>query len=124
MHLRVPDLVGIVILEGLIGMKLAVRRIRYADRRTVQPRPKEAAEVYGTPEHTAWATAVKKRDGWRCRVCGDSSGRLYADHVVEIYDGGSATDIRNGQTLCAKHHAEKTARERARRAAESGISNR
>jgi 5-methylcytosine-specific restriction protein A len=104
-------------------MKVLHRRMRYVDRRTVQPRPKEAAAVYGTPEHKIWSTAVKKRDGWKCVVCGDRTSRLYADHVIEIEDGGSATDVRNGQTLCAVHHAEKTARERARRASESGMSN-
>jgi 5-methylcytosine-specific restriction enzyme A len=104
-------------------MKIIDRRRPAADRRTLSPRPKEAAAVYGTPEHTAWATAVKKRDCWRCVKCGDSTSRLYADHIIEIDDGGSATDVGNGQTLCAKHHGEKTVKERARRARESGMSN-
>lgn len=103
-------------------MKIIDRRIPTKDRR-MPARPKEAAAVYGTSEHFAWAKAVKDRDGWKCRVCGESSGRLYADHIVEIEDGGSASDIRNGQTLCGKHHGEKTAKERAKRAKESGISN-
>lgn len=97
-------------------MKIADRRRATLDRRTVQPREKEARAVYGTPEYRAWAVAVKQRAGWKCERCGTRQGRIYADHIVEVEDGGAPFDISNGQALCASHHAEKTARERAKRA--------
>lgn len=97
-------------------MKIIDRRRSTLDRRTVRPRVKEAAAVYGTPEYRAWALAVKERAGWKCEVCGTRQGRLYADHIVEIEDGGAPFDDRNGQCLCHAHHQQKTARERAKRA--------
>lgn len=97
-------------------MKIVDRRLATLDRRTVRPRAKEAAAVYGTPEYRAWAVAVKQRARWRCEKCGSRHGRLYADHIVEIQDGGAPFDVSNGQALCAPHHAEKTAQERAKRA--------
>lgn len=45
----------------------------------------------------------------QCRVCGTTED-LEADHIIEIADGGSATDPANGQTLCRPHHQKKTAR--------------
>ena len=62
--------------------------------------PKVADAVYLTPEHRAWAKAVIRRDGFRCRMCGRTDGRMVADHVVEVKDGGAALDIDNGQCLC------------------------
>lgn len=97
-------------------MKIADRRRAAPDRRTVRPREKEAKAVYSTPEYRAWAVAVKQRAGWRCEVCGTREGRLYADHIVEIEDGGAPFDVRNGSTKCASCHQKKTARERANRA--------
>jgi hypothetical protein len=41
--------------------------------------------------------------------------RLYADHIVEIQDGGAILDPANGQMLCAKHHKIKTDAARAKR---------
>ena len=34
--------------------------------------------------------------------------RMYADHIVEIKDGGSILDVTNGQCLCYSHHTIKT----------------
>lgn len=41
---------------------------------------------------------------------------MYADHIVEIEDGGAPFDVKNGQCLCSADHQIKTARERAKRA--------
>lgn len=38
--------------------------------------------------------------------------------MLEIIDGGAPFDDGNLQTLCKKHHAEKSLSEKARRAAE------
>ena len=55
-----------------------------------------------------------------CCVCGatDASGQLYADHIAELADGGSAWDEKNIQVLCARHHKLKTNERKRRRKAE------
>ena len=57
-----------------------------------------------------WARLVKDRCGWRCQVCG-LAGRLEADHIIPLEDGGDPWDLANGQSLCHTCHSEKTARE-------------
>lgn len=79
---------------------------------------KEADPHYLTPEHRAWRLAVLKQAGFRCQAVGcAATGRLYADHVRELRDGGAPLDLANGQALCATHHALKTADTRAQRMA-------
>lgn len=94
-------------------------KVRVAEFRTVLPRPKKAAPELKTPTHEAWRKAVLDRDGWRCRGCGVQGGRggvrLFADHIVERQDGGSLSDVNNGQALCGSCHTKKTAAARARR---------
>lgn len=96
-------------------MKIIDRRLATLDRRTVRPREKVADAIYNSPEHKAWALAVKERARWACEDCG-SRGRLYADHIVELQDGGLPFDVNNGAARCASCHQLKTARERAKRA--------
>lgn len=89
------------------------------DSRTVPVAPKETDSHYGSAAHKDWARAVKVRAGWRCQHPGCSNGppehRLYADHVVELRDGGAPLDPANGKALCGKHHTLKTVQERAAR---------
>jgi hypothetical protein len=40
---------------------------------------------------------------------------MFADHIVELRDGGSRTDPLNGQCLCGKHHSLKTYRAKMER---------
>ena len=100
-------------------MKIATLGPRLAspDLRRVSPAPKVAAPIYGTPEHRAWRTEVIRRAGGRCQVCGVGGVRLFADHVVELRDGGAPFDPANGQALCGSHHTKKTAEIRRFRAA-------
>lgn len=88
-----------------------------ADGRTVRPLPKTGDPELSTPEHRAWALAVKRRAGWKCEDCGAQGGnggaRLYADHIHERSDGGPLDGP--GKCLCASCHSTKTARERAKR---------
>ncbi|KMO18908.1 HNH endonuclease [Methylobacterium indicum] len=89
-----------------------------ADGRTVRPLPKTGDPELSTPEHRAWALAVKRRAGWKCEECGTPHGpecRLIADHIVERSDGGAPLDLNNGRALCPHHHGIKTAAARARR---------
>lgn len=88
------------------------------DTAIAAPPPKTAAPIYGTPEHKAWRKAVIARAGGKCQGPGPHKGwMLYADHVVEIKDGGDPLDVANGQALCAACHTRKTASERAKRQA-------
>ena len=77
-------------------------------------------QVYGTPLHRAWSAEVIRRSGGMCQdpLCANpcAGGRLFADHVVELRDGGGF-DISNGVARCGSCHSRKTAAERARRAA-------
>lgn len=76
--------------------------------------PKIADAVYQSAEFKVWREAVMRRDGSTCK-CGRTDGRMFADHVVEIRDGGAKFDVANGQTLCGRCHTLKTNAERARR---------
>jgi hypothetical protein len=97
---------------------------KVADTRTVAAPAKVKDTVYDTPEFRAFRTVVLRRAGYRCEAM-DQRGyrctrasphdRLYADHIVELSDGGSLTDSSNGQCLCASHHQSKTQAVRAKR---------
>ena len=98
-----------------IRVATARPRIATADLRAVKLAPKVADDHYSTPGHKAWRAEVIKRAGYRCQVCGISGTRLYADHIVELRDGGAALDPANGQALCPSHHTSKTLAARAER---------
>jgi hypothetical protein len=86
--------------------------------------PKRADPIYHLPEHRAWRDAIIKRAGFRCQaidggrrcVKAAPQHRLFADHIVEVSDGGARYDIANGQCLCGEHHTIKTLKSRAQRA--------
>jgi 5-methylcytosine-specific restriction endonuclease McrA len=96
-------------------VKLAKTGIRTVDARSVKPAPKVKATIYYHPDYAGWRTAVLERGGWRCVTCGQTEGRLYPDHIVEISDGGEPFDVANGQVLCASCHTKKTYAARAAR---------
>lgn len=87
--------------------------------RTVAARvPEKVADpVYATPEFRQWREFVIKRAGGVCQSpgCGRSERRMFADHVVEIKDGGAKFDPANGQCLCGSCHTRKTAAARRKR---------
>jgi 5-methylcytosine-specific restriction protein A len=92
-------------------------RVASIDTRAVKPPPKQAAPIYSTPEYQAWRAKVIERARGICQVpgCGRGEHRMYADHIVELQDGGEPFDVANGQCLCGKHHTLKTNAERAKR---------
>ena len=50
---------------------------------------------------------IKKRDGYRCVVCGkgEKDGvELHVDHIDSRQKGGEAMSIENGMTLCGQHN--------------------
>ncbi len=102
-------------------------RIATLDTRTAKPLPKEVDDHYNTPEHRAWALAVKRRAGWRCEHVENGercrnrhpTSVMIADHKIEIKDGGAKLDPGNGQCLCNAHNTRKGLQARARRLAEN-----
>lgn len=90
--------------------------VRVADTSIAKMAPKVAAPVYQTADHKRWRQLVIARSGGRCQGKGPhSASRLYADHIVEIRDGGAPLDLANGQALCAACHTRKTNEARASR---------
>jgi 5-methylcytosine-specific restriction enzyme A len=98
-------------------------RLAVLDVRVASAPAKVADPHYRTPEHQAWRAAVIERSAGHCQdpACRDPQRgrgrRLFADHVVEIKDGGAALDLANGQALCGACHTRKTIAERALRQA-------
>ena len=94
---------------GLIGVTTSL----------LKPPPKEVNAHYQSPEHKAWRLAVMRRAGWKCQHPGCGRGspqhRLFADHIIELKDGGAPLDPANGQALCGEHHTSKTVQARAAR---------
>jgi 5-methylcytosine-specific restriction enzyme A len=90
--------------------------IRAVNTRTVNRPQKQKDAIYDTPAFRVWRTQVVLRAGNRCEYVKDGrrcskahpAHRMYADHVVELRDGGHPFDLRNGQCLCAVHHEKKT----------------
>jgi 5-methylcytosine-specific restriction endonuclease McrA len=55
---------------------------------------------------SAWQKArarAKRRDGFKCVVCG-STDRLEVDHIVPLEHEGPAFDLDNLRTVCSKHN--------------------
>src|SRR5688572_9273064 len=95
------------------------------DARAVKPEAKKADPFYLTPEYRVWREQVIARAGRRCQDIDQRTGqrcskaeprhRMFADHVVEVKDGGEQYDPANGKCLCGSHHTFKTTQARADR---------
>ena len=84
--------------------------LRTANLSSARVPPKTVASWYLTPEHRAWSKVVIERAGHQCQDCGRSGTRLFADHIVELSDGGARLDPANGAARCGSCHGSKTAR--------------
>jgi 5-methylcytosine-specific restriction enzyme A len=96
--------------------------VRQADTRTTrpppyEPKPKLKDSFYNSPGFRSWRAKVVTRAGNRCEAMDAYGNRcpraapqhlMFADHVIEIKDGGAWLDLNNGQCLCRSHHAFKT----------------
>jgi 5-methylcytosine-specific restriction protein A len=100
-------------------IRTAPTRLRATDTRRVKPPKKVPAPIYSTREYRQWRALVIGRAAGRCQDpnCVDPTrrGLRYADHVVELRDGGAPFDPANGMVRCASCHVRKTAAERAKR---------
>lgn len=72
--------------------------------------------IYQTPAYRAWRERVIANAGRRCEWldggvrCPKSEprNRMFADHRIELKDGGAPFDPSNGQCFCGAHHTIKT----------------
>lgn len=57
-------------------------------------------------KYRSWMFAVKKRDGWKCKISNnDCDGKLEAHHILRWSEYPELRyDINNGITLCHSHH--------------------
>lgn len=97
-----------------------VRRLaplfRTVSTRTLEAPRKRKEAIYDSPAFRSWRAQVVARAGNRCEAIEDGERcrkahpayRMYADHIIELRDGGHPFDLRNGQCLCAVHHEKKT----------------
>lgn len=98
-------------------------RHKTLDMRIGYTAPKIADPIYNSAQHKAWRDVVLARAGFRCEQfenglrCAKAAPayRMFADHIVELKDGGKPFDAANGQCLCGAHHTLKTVAERDKR---------
>jgi 5-methylcytosine-specific restriction enzyme A len=95
-----------------MGLRMLRPRLATLDLRRVRPPAKVTLSYYGSKQHKEWARAVIARANHRCEDCG-AGGKLYADHQVELVDGGNPQG--RGVARCAACHTTKTNIERAKR---------
>ena len=114
-------------------LRSLVPLVRTIDTRTTKPPARDKAPNYRNPiynslQFQAWRKQVVARADGRCEAV-DAHGnrcpkaypkhRVYADHIIELKDGGQPLDVANGQCLCASHHELKTHSARAQRLSRS-----
>ena len=97
--------------------------VRTANTNTTKLPPRRIDPVYSTPEFQRWRALVVERAGYRCEAIDHGfrctkakpDHRVYADHIIELRDGGAPFDLNNGRCLCASHHELKTMAVRTKR---------
>ena len=102
-----------------MGLQALPPRVALADLRTAGLPPKVADSFYSSPAWIALRDRVRREVGGRCQMagCGRAERRMFADHIVELKDGGAPLKRANVWLLCASHHSFKTVAERAKRTA-------
>jgi 5-methylcytosine-specific restriction protein A len=119
---NMPDKTRRSFLETL-QMKMLTNRIATLDTRTAKPPPTGSSDpFYQSPTYRAWRDTVVARAGGycqdpQCKTPNRRPSRLFADHVIELKDGGAPLDLANGLALCGSCHTRKTAKARADRQA-------
>ena len=75
---------------------------------------KKGRKIYSTLRWQLLRSIVKRRDGFRCLVCGKLGGALEVDHIKPVASGGSEFALSNVQLLCRGCHIQKSRSERLR----------
>ncbi len=92
-------------------MRSAPMRLRAKDNRRITAAQTSTDQHYNTPEHRTWRARVINRAHGVCQRCKQPvphGHRLFADHIIELRDGGAPHDPNNGQALCYRCHSVKT----------------
>jgi 5-methylcytosine-specific restriction enzyme A len=97
-------------------------RIVTLDTRSAAPPSKSAEPIYATREYAEWRRIVIRRaHGYcqdpACKYPNRYGIRLFADHIIELKDGGAPFDPSNGIARCGSCHTIKTVAERSKRSA-------
>jgi len=71
-------------------------------------RPNASRRGYGA-QHRKWRELILNRDPLCVRCLPRIVPATVADHIIPIRDGGERFALSNGQGLCARCHAQKTA---------------
>lgn len=97
-------------------------RISTPATRMITQRLKETLPFYRTREWVQLVAKIIAKRGRRCegeecsRINRSLRGeRIFADHIVEVQDGGALLDEVNIELLCGSCHSRKTLAERAKR---------
>lgn len=106
-----------------MALPIANTRLASVGGRRVAPPPKQAQSLYHSAPYRIWREAVIARAGRRCEAETDGirchkaepRHRMFADHKIEVRDGGDLFDVSNGQCLCGAHHTAKTMQAKAAR---------
>lgn len=104
-------------------MHSKLRKLMPSRRAKLQVKPSRGdPSPYADPK---WVEFRKELIKQRGRICEDPehnpyqlspSGQIYADHIVELKDGGAMFDPANVMLRCPSCHVRKTYRERGKRA--------
>src|SRR5262245_9718402 len=86
--------------------------VRAIDTSTTPLPPRQIDVVYDTPQYRAWRAQVVARADGQCEATehghrctrAQPQYRMFADHIIELKDGGHPFDVSNGQCLCYRHH--------------------
>ena len=96
-------------------------RVGRFDTRRLKAARKPSSSIYYTKEWRALVGRLIAERGRRCQLCGGPTAmigkpvRIYADHIVELEDGGDPFAKSNIQLLDGRCHTTKTAAARASR---------
>ena len=99
------------------------RVLRSFDTSTTRLPPRRVDPIYNSPQFIEWRAIVISRANGQCEAIVNGqrctkakpSHRVYADHIIELRDGGAPFDPSNGQCLCHSHHEIKTLEARKKR---------
>ena len=114
---------GLTPTHNMTKLRSLAPMLRARDTSTTRLAPRFRDPAYTTPGYKQWCIRVKQRAGYHCEAVVNGhrcdraypEHRMYADHIVELKDGGSLTALSNGQCLCSQHHEIKTVAARVQR---------
>lgn len=75
------------------------------DAKRDRGRTKESFRIRTSNVYKQWRESVFKRDSYTCQICGQTGGKLNADHILRFSEYPELRlSIDNGRTLCVSCH--------------------